>query len=104
MIKEFNNSVNNVKKMLGGMENLSHLSNKRTYIYIFITIAIYIVGLYIGRWIWNNKLVKYITIIRPIDSIIDLFLLFILVKICLYYFFIYSLINTNLINYVNNQN
>ena len=51
---------------------------------LFLALLIYfLIVLVLGRWIWNNVLVKVVTVVRPIDSYLDLWLLIILAGIML---------------------
>ena len=45
---------------------------------------IYIILLFLGKWIWNNHAVNMINILNPIDSIIPLVGLSILVKLLIF--------------------
>ena len=47
------------------------------FLFLALILSMVIVMI-IGRWIWNNVLVKYISIVKPIDSLIDFWLLVIL--------------------------
>ena len=48
-----------------------------------LVIAMFVVILVVSHWLWNNILVKYITILRPVDSIVE----FILLMVAISWFF-----------------
>ena len=52
--------------------------------FFIITIAVYIVLMLIGKWLWNTVVVEMITVARPIESVFQLIGLAILVKLVAY--------------------
>ncbi len=52
--------------------------------FFIITIAVYVVLMLIGKWLWNTVVVEMITVARPIDSVFQLIGLAILVKLVAY--------------------
>lgn len=51
---------------------------------LIMTIAVYLVLMMIGKWLWNSTAVEMISVLRPIDSVFQLVGLAILVKLVLY--------------------
>ena len=52
--------------------------------FIIMTIAVYLLLMLIGKWLWNSVVVEMITVARPIDSVFQLVGLAILVKLVMY--------------------
>lgn len=58
------------------MLNLLQSRSQKEALYNFIVLAIYIVILTIVlRFLWNQSLVKHVTILRPVDSLWHTFML-----------------------------
>ena len=51
---------------------------------IIMTIAVYLLLMLIGKWLWNSVAVNMISTLKPIDSVFSLVGLAILVKLILY--------------------
>lgn len=48
---------------------------------LLAVITVILIQLLIGKWLWNNYLVKTIPAIKPLESVIDLLAISILVKL-----------------------
>lgn len=51
---------------------------------MIMTVAVYILLMLIGKWLWNTVAVDMISVLRPIESVFQLVGLAILVKLVLY--------------------
>ena len=51
---------------------------------LIMTIAVYLVLMMIGKWLWNSTAVEMISVLRPIDSVFQLIGLAILYKLIMY--------------------
>jgi len=64
---------------------LQSTENKAAVMAFVITyLAIYILLLLLGKWIWNNMIVEMFSVVRPVDSIFNILGLAILVKLIIY--------------------
>jgi hypothetical protein len=64
---------------------LQSTENKAAVMAFVITyLAIYILLLLLGKWIWNNMIVEMFSVVRPVDSILNILGLAILVKLIIY--------------------
>ena len=52
--------------------------------FLILTIAMYLVLMLIGKWLWNTVVVQMITVAKPIDSVFYLIGFAILVKLVIY--------------------
>ena len=52
--------------------------------FVITYLAIYILLLLLGKWIWNNMIVEMFSVVRPVDSILNILGLAILVKLIIY--------------------
>ncbi len=52
--------------------------------FFILTVAVYLVLMLAGKWLWNTVAVNMVTVIKPIDSVFQLVGLAILVKLILY--------------------
>ena len=52
--------------------------------FFVLTVAVYLVLMLAGKWLWNTVAVNMVTVIKPIDSVFQLVGLAILVKLILY--------------------
>jgi hypothetical protein len=52
--------------------------------FLIVTIAMYLILMLIGKWLWNTVVVQMITIAKPIDSVFYLIGFAILVKLVIY--------------------
>lgn len=48
---------------------------------IGITLLIIIISAFILRWLWNKVLVPHVTVLKPVESLLDAFLLSIAIAI-----------------------
>ena len=63
----------------GGMASNAHEINWGV---LLISLIIYLILITLfGQWIWNNILVKYVTIVKPIESAYEVWLLVVLFHI-----------------------
>ena len=51
---------------------------------LVMTVAVYLLLMLVGKWLWNSTAVQMISVLRPIDSVFQLAGLAILVKLILY--------------------
>ena len=51
---------------------------------LVMTVAVYLLLMLVGKWLWNSTAVQMISVLRPIDSVFQLVGLAILVKLILY--------------------
>lgn len=64
---------------------LQSTENKAAVMAFVITyLSIYILLLLLGKWIWNNMIVEMFSVVRPVDSILNILGLAILVKLIIY--------------------
>ena len=52
--------------------------------FVLAVLTVEILLLFLGKFLWNNYLVKAVTIVEPIDSIIQLFAITILLRLLLH--------------------
>jgi hypothetical protein len=58
------------------MLNILQSRNEREAIYNFLVFALFVIIMtVIMRFLWNDTLVKHITVLRPVDSLLQTFLL-----------------------------
>jgi hypothetical protein len=58
------------------MRDILHSRNKTEAAYNILIFTLFVIILtFIMRFLWNNTLVKHITILRPVDSLTQTFLL-----------------------------
>lgn len=65
--KFVSSAMNNHKETFG--------DNKSTYDNVSLIIALLIVvllQLFIGKYLWNNYLVKFVPVVRPVEGVIDI--------------------------------
>ena len=65
-------------------ENFGHKRENRTILLLPIVLAYItslIVLLLLGKYLWNNYLTKVVTIVKPVDSVLDLLALSILLNL-----------------------
>jgi hypothetical protein len=48
---------------------------------IGVTLLIIIISAFILRWLWNKVLVPHVTVLKPVDTLLDAFLLSIAIAI-----------------------
>jgi hypothetical protein len=64
---------------------LQSTENRAAVLAFLVTyIAIYLLLLLLGKWIWNNMVVEMFSVVRPVDSIFNILGLAILVKLIIY--------------------
>ena len=44
-------------------------------------VTLQILILFVGKYLWNTYLVEYVTIVKPVDSVLDLFAIMIILNI-----------------------
>ena len=61
-------------------------TENRAAVFAFLVtyVAIYLLLLLLGKWIWNNMVVEMFSVVRPVDSIFNILGLAILVKLIIY--------------------
>lgn len=58
------------------MRDILSSKNPQEFIYNLLVFILYILVLtFVLRYLWNSTLVKHITILRPVDSLLNTFLL-----------------------------
>jgi hypothetical protein len=58
------------------MLNILQSRNQREMIYNIIVFALFVILMtFFMRFLWNSTLVKHITILKPVDSLLQTFLL-----------------------------
>lgn len=58
------------------MRDILSSKNPQEFIYNVLIFLLYILVLtFVLRYLWNSTLVKHITILRPVDSLLNTFLL-----------------------------
>lgn len=60
------------------------LSSKDTSALVYnigITLLIIIISAFILRWLWNKVLVPHVTVLKPVETLLDAFLLSIAIAI-----------------------
>ncbi len=60
--------------------SLTALNGMTAMLLLVFAILWLFLGAWAGRWIWNNILTKYVTIVKPIESLYDFILLVLLVQ------------------------
>ena len=75
-------------KALSRVENFNDTNNmdnaSKNIIPLLLAIVVTeILLLVIGKFLWNNYLVKAVTVVRPIDSVIELFAIAMLLRLLL---------------------
>ena len=62
---------------------LKDLNSSSVIIALITAIIGHIIILFVGKFLWNKVLVKYVTFVKPLESIFDLFAIAIVVKVLL---------------------
>jgi len=60
------------------------MTNASALSFLIATVAVYILLMLIGKWLWNNVVVQMVTVAKPIDSVFYLIGFAILVKLVIY--------------------
>lgn len=78
------------EQFVNGTDNVDLATLQATYgtaamwTFVIMTVAVYLVLMLIGKWLWNSTAVNMISVLRPVESVFQLVGLSILVKLVLY--------------------
>jgi hypothetical protein len=86
------NLQNIVHKLIFNNKNTEHYGGNKLaqmddsmMVSFFITyLIVYVILLFVGKWLWNTFLVDMFSVVRPVNSIWHLVALSILVKLVIY--------------------
>ena len=83
--KEESTKLSDIKQMVYAHRHAHEQAKKTDYKNLFsillALITIIFLQLTIGKWLWNNYLVNYITIAKPLNSIFDILDISLLIKL-----------------------
>ena len=66
---------------IGTYEQAKRTDYKNLFSILLALITIIFLQLTLGKWLWNNYLVNYITIAKPLNSIFDILAISLLIKL-----------------------
>lgn len=59
--------------MLADILNSRNVNQLTSNLLTFLIITI--INMFVLRWLWNNALVKHVTVLKPLNTLLDAFLL-----------------------------
>jgi hypothetical protein len=75
-------ALNGGSEKFGGARASADSSND-AFASLISFIIVYVILLFIGKFLWNNYLVKYVTIVKPIPGVIELIAISVLIRLFL---------------------
>jgi hypothetical protein len=84
LIEKFVLSSLQTTEKFGGARNSMPSSTSEALASLISLVIVYIVLLLVGKFLWNEYLVKYVTIVKPIPGVIELLAISV---ICRLFFF-----------------
>ena len=67
-----------IQKLIGSVMNKNKETfgeNKSTYEGLSLIVALVIIvllQLFVGKYLWNNYLVKFVPVVKPVDGVVDI--------------------------------
>lgn len=59
--------------MLADILNSRNVNQLTSNLLTFLIVTI--INMFVLRWLWNNALVKHVTVLKPLNTLLDAFLL-----------------------------
>ena len=69
--------------MSSKISEIKKLSSGAVIVALLTAIIGHVIILFVGKYLWNKTLVKYVTFVKPLESVLDLFAIAIIIKILL---------------------
>jgi hypothetical protein len=74
-------AVNEVEKFGGARTTTQSTSTTEAFASLVGLVIVYIILLLVGKFLWNEYLVKYVTIVKPLPGIVELMAISVLLRL-----------------------
>jgi hypothetical protein len=67
------------------LQALSKSGNKAALLsFVVVYIAVFVLLMFVGKWLWNGWIVDMVTVAKPVESVISIIALAVFVKLVIY--------------------
>lgn len=67
------------------LQALSKSENKAALLsFVLIYMAVFVLLMFVGKWLWNGWIVDMVTVAKPVESVISIIALAVFVKLIIY--------------------